>query len=264
MRQLCSGIAENEVVAVEDFIDVGNILGKSWVSLWDILCPLQGTGSSDFSLISDFFPTPRAILEISVNLKRNFLRDDIKISGKFPVKIDVLTPSPLYLISIQPNFHFSTGKGKFACKVRQHYPLPPSVFCNVKIGNFPKILMSSLGACRGWGYGYLGRMTKKALECSTCGPGIQKDTRGGPPGPPARNHTLQSSFNNPCASPELGIWPKSILTAALLNWILLINWYSSASGVYITVTKCPRSFHGNHKVPKIKFFIFFHTQKKIN
>ena len=35
MRQfICSGIAENdEVVAVEDFIDVGNILGKSWVSL---------------------------------------------------------------------------------------------------------------------------------------------------------------------------------------------------------------------------------------
>ncbi len=30
----CSGFAENdEVVAVEDFIDVGNILGKSWVSL---------------------------------------------------------------------------------------------------------------------------------------------------------------------------------------------------------------------------------------
>ncbi len=29
-----SGIAENdEMVAVEDFIDVGNILGKSWVSL---------------------------------------------------------------------------------------------------------------------------------------------------------------------------------------------------------------------------------------
>ncbi len=30
-----SGIAENdEVVAVEDFIDVGNILGKSWAGLW--------------------------------------------------------------------------------------------------------------------------------------------------------------------------------------------------------------------------------------
>ncbi len=31
---ICSAFAENdEVVAVEDFIDVGNILGKSWVSL---------------------------------------------------------------------------------------------------------------------------------------------------------------------------------------------------------------------------------------
>ena len=31
---ICSGIAENdEVVAVEDFLDVGNILGKIWVSL---------------------------------------------------------------------------------------------------------------------------------------------------------------------------------------------------------------------------------------
>ena len=29
---ICSGIAENdEVVAVKDFIDVGNILAKSWV-----------------------------------------------------------------------------------------------------------------------------------------------------------------------------------------------------------------------------------------
>ena len=35
MRQLlCSGFAENdEKVAVEDFIDVGNILDKSWLSL---------------------------------------------------------------------------------------------------------------------------------------------------------------------------------------------------------------------------------------
>ena len=31
---MCSGIAKNdEVVAVKDFIDVGNILEKSWVSL---------------------------------------------------------------------------------------------------------------------------------------------------------------------------------------------------------------------------------------
>ncbi len=35
---ICSGFAENdEVVAVEDFIDVGNILGKSWVSLY-VIC----------------------------------------------------------------------------------------------------------------------------------------------------------------------------------------------------------------------------------
>ncbi len=32
---ICGGIAENdEVIAVEDFIDVGNILGKSRVALW--------------------------------------------------------------------------------------------------------------------------------------------------------------------------------------------------------------------------------------
>ncbi len=32
---ICSGIAENDkVVAMEDFIDVGNILGKIWVSLF--------------------------------------------------------------------------------------------------------------------------------------------------------------------------------------------------------------------------------------
>ena len=31
---ICSGIAENdEVVAVEDFINVGNILGSTWVAL---------------------------------------------------------------------------------------------------------------------------------------------------------------------------------------------------------------------------------------
>ena len=34
----------------------------------------QGTESSDLSLISDFFPTSRAILEISINLKRNYFR----------------------------------------------------------------------------------------------------------------------------------------------------------------------------------------------
>ncbi len=32
---ICNGIAGNdEVVAVEDFIDVGNILGKSWAALY--------------------------------------------------------------------------------------------------------------------------------------------------------------------------------------------------------------------------------------
>ena len=37
----CSGISENyEVVAMEDFIDVGNILGKIWVSLSG--CPIVG------------------------------------------------------------------------------------------------------------------------------------------------------------------------------------------------------------------------------
>ena len=38
-------------------------------------CFRQGTESSDFSLISDFFPTSRAIFEISVNLKRIFLME---------------------------------------------------------------------------------------------------------------------------------------------------------------------------------------------
>ncbi len=36
---------------------------------------LPGLKFSDLSLISDFFPTPRTILEISVNLKRkSFLK----------------------------------------------------------------------------------------------------------------------------------------------------------------------------------------------
>ncbi len=35
-----------------------------------ILSVIQGSKFSDFSLISDFFPTLRTILEISVNLKR--------------------------------------------------------------------------------------------------------------------------------------------------------------------------------------------------
>ncbi len=58
MRQLhwscliCSGIAENdEVVAVEDFLDVGNILGKSWLSLSGskvITLPLHYMGNSNY------------------------------------------------------------------------------------------------------------------------------------------------------------------------------------------------------------------------
>ncbi len=47
-------------------------------------------------------------------------------SGEIPylyiVKIDFLTPSPR--LSLQPNFPFSMGKGKFVCKDRQLYPLP--------------------------------------------------------------------------------------------------------------------------------------------
>ncbi len=39
-----------------------------------LICLIQGTESSDFSLISDFFPTPWTILETSVNLKRIFLQ----------------------------------------------------------------------------------------------------------------------------------------------------------------------------------------------
>ncbi len=38
------------------------------------------------------------------------------------VKIDVLTPSPR--LTLQPNFPFSMGKGKFACKDRHFYPRP--------------------------------------------------------------------------------------------------------------------------------------------
>ncbi len=82
------------------------------------LLNLQGTESSDLSLISDFFPPPRTILGISVNLKRNFF------GGR-------------------------------------------------------------------WGYGYWGKMTPKALECTICGPRIQKFSGGGPPDPPTRNHILQ-------------------------------------------------------------------------
>ena len=44
--------------------------------LWSILVRTQGSKFSDFSLISDFFPTPRTILEISVNLKRIFFEGE--------------------------------------------------------------------------------------------------------------------------------------------------------------------------------------------
>ncbi len=50
----------------------GNFMDKKIIvekSLWE---NIQGTESSDFSLISDFFPTLRTILEISVNLERIF------------------------------------------------------------------------------------------------------------------------------------------------------------------------------------------------
>ncbi len=48
----------------------------------------QGTESSDFSLISDFFPTPRTILEIGVNLKMKFFRGGggMGIGVKWPKK----------------------------------------------------------------------------------------------------------------------------------------------------------------------------------
>ncbi len=62
---------------------------------------------------------------IEVFEKGRGFRDDIKIL--YIVKIDVLTPPPSHL-SLQPNFPFLMGKGKFACKDRQLYPLPPSIF----------------------------------------------------------------------------------------------------------------------------------------
>ncbi len=51
-----------------------------------------------------------------------------------------------------------------------------------------------------------GKMVKKALESTTCSPRIQRFSGGGSPNPPARNHNLQSSFNNLLAFPaEPGI-----------------------------------------------------------
>ncbi len=67
------------------------------------------------------------------------VRDDIKNSGEIPylyiVKIEVLTPSPR--LSLQPNFPFSMGKGKFACKDRQFYPLP-RISLQCKDREFPR------------------------------------------------------------------------------------------------------------------------------
>ena len=49
-------------------------------------------------------------------------------------------------------------------------------------------------------------MTPKTSEWTTYGLRIQNFSGGGPPDPPAENHTLDTSFNNPRASPtELGI-----------------------------------------------------------
>ena len=57
------------------------LLEQVWTDLWHFQWVLQiqnrtsrsqGSKFSDLSLISDFFPTPRTILEICVNLKRNF------------------------------------------------------------------------------------------------------------------------------------------------------------------------------------------------
>ena len=40
---------------------------------------IQRSKSSDFGLISDFFPTPKTILEISVNLNRNFFFEGVGV-----------------------------------------------------------------------------------------------------------------------------------------------------------------------------------------
>ena len=85
--------------------------------------------------LDDFLLLVRAIpFEIlrGAEWKNNHgLRDDIKTFGEIPylyivkidlyiVKIDVFTPSPC---GSHPLI-----KGKFACKDRQLYPLPPSIF----------------------------------------------------------------------------------------------------------------------------------------
>ena len=48
---ICSAIAEDdEVVAVEDFVDVGNSLAKSWVTLCQKLCNAGPRGLSEIFL----------------------------------------------------------------------------------------------------------------------------------------------------------------------------------------------------------------------
>ncbi len=101
---------------------------KALIALRMLFCYYQGTESSDFSLISDFFPSPRTFLEISVNLKRNIFR--------------------------------------------------------------------------GWGgYRYWGKNDPKSIGMHHLRPSNSKIFWGGPPHPPAKNHTLDSSFNYLHASP---------------------------------------------------------------
>ena len=58
----------------------------TWICISALCFSTQGTESSD-CLISDFFPTPRAILEISVNLKKIFLGGGGMVVGvKWPKK----------------------------------------------------------------------------------------------------------------------------------------------------------------------------------
>ena len=69
---ICSGIAENEeLAAVEDFIDVGNIQGKSWVCLWDLQLPdHQSTCTHDAE--SAWSETCTCTLQVLLNLMISF------------------------------------------------------------------------------------------------------------------------------------------------------------------------------------------------
>ncbi len=51
----------------------GKIIEFKHILFMNYTC-IQGSKFTDFSLISNFFPTPGSILEISVNLKRSFLK----------------------------------------------------------------------------------------------------------------------------------------------------------------------------------------------